>query len=148
VMGASFILLFILHQICSKLLPRIHAARIKSRNRAAVVRFVKGDRAATLCRMCPSCGQAYHRLTTTSSHCEDSCSAGTMTTTNPASVHREKGVNTVEAKPSRPYLLVVIQQLLLMSGDVELNPGPLDGECRVPIVFLLRMLLHTCKSKF
>ena len=26
------------------------------------------------------------------------------------------------------FLLVVIQQQLLMSGDVELNPGPLDGK--------------------
>ena len=26
------------------------------------------------------------------------------------------------------YRLVVIRQLLLMCGDVELNPGPLDGE--------------------
>ena len=26
------------------------------------------------------------------------------------------------------FLLVVIRQQLLMSGDVELNPGPLDGE--------------------
>ena len=26
------------------------------------------------------------------------------------------------------FLLVVIRQRLLMSGDVELNPGPLDGK--------------------
>ena len=26
------------------------------------------------------------------------------------------------------YLLVIIHQRLIMSGDVELNPGPLDGE--------------------
>jgi hypothetical protein len=98
VMGASFILLFILYQICSKLQPRVHATRIKSRNRAAVIRGVrlKSDRAAKLCRMCPSC--------------------------------REMGVDILKAKPSRPYLLVVIRQLLLLSGDVELNPGPLDGE--------------------
>jgi hypothetical protein len=50
-----------------------------------------------------------------------------MATANPA-MYREKGVDTLKG---RPYLLVVIRQLLLMSGDVELNPGPLDGECRV-----------------
>jgi hypothetical protein len=99
-----------------------------------VVHGVKGDRAAKLRRMCPSCREADHRSTITSSHCEDSCSAGTMTTANPAAVHREKGVNTLKAKPGRPYLLIVIRQLLLMSGDVELNPGPQDGECRVPFV--------------
>jgi hypothetical protein len=90
-----------------------------------VVHGVKGDRAAKLRRMCPSCREADHRSTITSSHCEDSCSAGTMTTANPAAVHRE---NTLKAKLGRPYLLVVIRQLLLLSGDVELNPGPLDGE--------------------
>jgi hypothetical protein len=78
--------------------------------------------------MCPSCGE--DRLTTISSHCEDS---STVITANPVAVHREKEMDTVtvEAKPGRSYLLVVIRQLLLMSGDVELNPGPLDGECRV-----------------
>ena len=130
VIGASFILLFILYQTFFKLQPRVHAARIKNRNRAAVVRAVRADRAARLCRMCPSCCKADNGISTTSSHCEDGCSAGSTTAANPA-VNREKGVNKLDTKPSRSYLLVVIRQLLLLSGDVELNPGPLDGECRV-----------------
>ena len=129
VMGASFIL-FILYQIFSKRQPRVHAARIKSHNRAAVVRAVRADRAARLCRMCPSCCKADNGISTTSSHCEDGSSAGSMTAVNPA-VNREKGVNKLDTKPCHSYLLVVIRRLLLLSGDVELNPGPLDGECRV-----------------
>ena len=136
VIGASFILLFILYQIFSKLQPRVDAARIKSRNRAAVVRAVRADHAARLCRMCPSCRKADNGISTTSSHCEDGCSAGSMTAANPA-VNREKGVNKLNTslntvtKPGRSYLFVVIRQLLLLSGDVELNPGPLDGKCGV-----------------
>ena len=136
VIGASFILLFILYQIFSKLQPRVHAARIKSHNRAAVVRAVRADRAARLCPSCrkadngPSCRKADNGITTTSSHCEDCCSAGSTTAANPA-VNREKGVNKLDTRPGRSYLLVVIRQLLLLSGDVELNPGPLDGEYRV-----------------
>ena len=130
VMGASFILLFILYQIFSKLQPRVHAARIKSRNRAAVVRVVRADHAARLCRMCPSCRKADNGIDTTSSNCKDGCSAGSTTAANPA-VNREKGANKLDTKPGCSYLLVVIRQLLLLSGDVELNPGPLDGESRV-----------------
>ena len=130
VMGASFILLFILYQIFSKLQPRVHTTRIKSRNRAAVVHAVRADRAARLYRMCPSCRKADNVITTTSSHCEDGCSTGSTTAANPA-INREKGVKKLDTKPGRSYLLVVIRQLLLLSGDVELNPGPLDGESRV-----------------
>ena len=80
--------------------------------------------------MCPSCSKADNGISTTSSHYEDGCSTGSMTAANPA-VDREKGVNKLDTKPGRSYLLVVIRQLLLLSGDVELNPGPLDGESRV-----------------
>ena len=132
VIGASFILLFILYQIFSKLQPRAHAARIKNRNRAAVVHRV---RAARLCRICPSCHKADNGITATSSHYEDGCSAGSTTAVNPA-INREKGANTLDTKPGRSYLLVVIRQLLLLSGDVELNPGPLDGERRVPRTYV------------
>ena len=34
----------------------------------------------------------------------------------------------VYAEEGQMYLIVIIHQRLLRSGDVELNPGPLDGE--------------------
>ena len=130
VIGALFIFLFILYRIFSKRQPRVNAARMKSHNQAAVVRTIRADHFARLCRMCPSCHKADNGISTTLSHCEDGYSAGSTTVANPA-VSREKGMNKLDTKPSRSYLLVVIRQLLLLSGDVELNPGPLDGECRV-----------------
>ena len=95
-----------------------------------MVRVIRVDRAARLCRMYPLCRKADNGISTTSSHCEDGCSAGSTTAANPA-VNQEKGVNKLDTKPGRSYLLVVIRQLLLLSGDIELNPGPLDCECRV-----------------
>ena len=32
------------------------------------------------------------------------------------------------------FLLVVVRLRLIMSGDVELNPGPLDGEWNVNVL--------------
>ena len=165
VVGATFILIIILYRICSKQ-SRVHAARIKTCNRAAVVRAVKADKATKHGPVCPIRHKADRRLM------EGSCSAKAMTTANPAVckdqemrvdqtcsqaavVHAVKADKTtadsvasqggatsplyqiahgsrivvtsglVEVK-GHAYLLVVIRQLLLMSGDVELNPGPLD----------------------
>ena len=40
------------------------------------------------------------------------------------------------------YFLVVKRQCLLMSGDVELNPGPLDqGK---PLNLIITVLLNVC----
>ena len=133
VLGGTFILILILYRICSKQ-SRVQAARIKICNRAAVVRAVRADCATKHCPMCPLYQKADHKLissTTTLSCCEGSCSAKAMTTTNPA-VYRgreksEVSYSVIEVKGCR-YLLVVIRQLLFMSGDVELNPGPLDSE--------------------
>jgi hypothetical protein len=121
VMGASFILLFILHQICSKLLPRIHAARIKSRNRAAVVRAVRADKSIDK-----------------TDHAQVKCSTVdcTVDSSNHENSHSSKGIAFTFPVPSVGvfdvrghvrYIRAVIRQRLLMSGDVELNPGPLDG---------------------
>ena len=132
VLGATFILILILYRICSKQ-SRVQAARIKICNRAAVVRAVKTDRATTKhCPMCPLCHEADHRLTTTLSHCKGDCSTKTMTTANPTIYYRDRETRVVtypvfEVKGCT-NILVVIRRLLLMSGDVELNPGPLDGE--------------------
>ena len=144
VMGASFILLFILYQIFSKLQPRVHATRIKSRNRAAVVRAVRANK-ADRARVKDS--------TVTTSSTSHSCSAvassdktgkegdhvskgHTMDPSNHENSHSSKGIAFTSPVPSAGvfgvkghvrYLRAVIRQHLLISGDVELNPGPLDG---------------------
>ena len=139
VMGASFILLFILYQILSKLQLRVHTARIKSRNRAAVVRAVRADRAdraqvtdSTVttsfshgCSVISSDKAGKDRdciskgYTTDPSNCENSHSSKGIAFTSPLGVFGVRG--------HVRYLRAVIRQRLLMSGDVELNPGPLDG---------------------
>ena len=144
VMGASFILLFILYQTFSKLQPRVHAARIKSCNRAAVVRAVSADKA--------DCARMKDITVTTSSTSHSCCVVKSSDkagkegdcvskdrTVDPSSLddsHSSKGiaftspvsVGVFGVRGHVRYLRVVIRQCLLMSGDVELNPGPLDGE--------------------
>ena len=100
IMGATLILFLILYRICSKQ-SRAQAARIRICNRAALVHTVKSkaERAAAAqgCAVVPSYQKVAHGSTAT----------------------------IVEVK-GHAYLLMVVRQLLLMSGDVELNPGPLD----------------------
>ena len=144
VMGVSFILLFILYQIFSKLQPQVHTARIKSRNRAAVVRAIRADKA-------DHAQVKDSTVTTPSSH---SCSVvasdkasreleghsvskdRTMDPSNCENSHSSMGIAFTSPVPSVGvfgvrgnvrYLRAVIRQHLFMSGDVELNPGPLDG---------------------
>ena len=59
-----------------------------------------------------------------------------METTRPPPVIETTVVMCVYAEEGQMYLLVIIRQRLLRSGDVELNPGPLDGEQLTH--------LHTC----
>ena len=48
---------------------------------------------------------------------------------------------------SSDYLLVVIGLCLIMSGDVELNPGPLNGELLVIMTSIIIMELLSLLSK-
>ena len=157
VVGATFILIIIPYRICSKQ-SRVHAARIKAYNRAAVVRAVKADHTTIdnatkhSSMQCPIYHKADCRLISTTTYCEDSCSTKAMITANPA-VCRDQGTRVLtcyvlEVK-SRTSLLVVIRQLLLLSGDVELNPGPLDGEYWAGFHFSLarQPLLHQRERK-
>ena len=132
VMGATFILFLILYRIWSKQ-SRAQAARINIRNRAAVVRAVKADQAAIYCPISSSHRKAGHRLMTrlsatiTVSNCKGSRSA--KVTTTGLSLRESRGTtDSVFKVKGQAYHMVVIRQLLLMSGDVELNPGPLDSE--------------------
>ena len=135
VMAAMLFLLLILYRIRSKR-SRAQPDRIKTLNRAAVVRAIKVDREDCAKvkggvmtyrkssdhkaeRNVVGAVKAYH--STNLSHCEgSSCSAKAL-------ANAETEVITLVAK-GRAHLLVVIRQLLLMAGDVELNPGPLDGK--------------------
>ena len=143
VMGASLILL-ILHQIISKLQPQVHAARIKSRHRVAVVRAVRADKAdrarvkditvttfstSHSCSVVASSDKAGKEgdcvskgHTTDPSNCKNSHSSKGVAFTSPV-----LSVGVFGVRGHVRYLQAVIRQRLLMSGDVELNPGPLDG---------------------
>ena len=76
VVGATFILIIILYRICSKQ-SRVHAARIKTCNQAAVVRAVKADKATKHGPVCPKCRKAGCRSS-------EGCGAKAMITANPA----------------------------------------------------------------
>ena len=143
VMGSSFILLFILYQIFSKLQPQVHAARIKSRNRAAVVHAVRADQAdsALMKDNAVTISSTSHSCSVVASSDKagkegDCVSKGYNTDpSNHVNSHSSKGItlNSTSPTPSvgvfgvRGHVQAVIYQHLLMSGDVELNPGPLDG---------------------
>ena len=125
VMGATFILFLILYRICSKQ-SQAQAARNKICNHEAIVHAVKANHAAKHCLMSPS----HHKASTTIVlHCEGSWRVMVVATASPAA-YREMRVITYPVFEVKgcANLLLIIQQLLLMSGDVELNPGPLDGE--------------------
>ena len=148
VMGASFILLFILYQIFSKLQPQVHPARIKSRNRAAVVRAVRADKADRT-QVYDSIDDSTVITSTTIHSCgvvassdkagKEGCCVSkgrTMDPSNRDDSHSSNGIAFTSPVPSVGvfgvrghvrYLRAVVRQRLLMSGDVELNPGPLDG---------------------
>ncbi len=137
VMGATFILLFLLYHIFFKQPPRIHAARNKICNRVAVVRAVKADKRDHAQVKCTS---SSHNCSVAASgkafegHCiPKDCTVDPSNHDNP---HSSKDVAFIFPIPSIGefgvrghvrYLRAVIRQCLLMSGDVEVNPGPLDG---------------------
>ena len=131
-MGATFILFLILYRIWSKQ-SRAQAARIETHNRAAVVHAVKADQAAIYCPKSSSHHKAGHRLMTKLSAaipvCNCKASQSAKVTTTDLCPRESRGIaDSIFKVKGRAYLLVVIRQLLLMSGDVELNPGPLDSE--------------------
>ena len=133
VLGATFILFFILYRICSKQ-SRVQADRIKICNRAAVVRAVKSlkpntDCAATEDHVTILCDKAAceSKVITTSRCSTMPCHKACLSSTVAGSCI-ETVVMIVEVNSIGTYLLAIIRQHLLMSGDVELNPGPLDGE--------------------
>ncbi len=136
-MGATFIFFIILYQICSKW-SQAQAARIKFRNRAAVVRAVKADhvKGGTVtkpCRHKTECSpvtsdkakavdhMSKDRTVDRSNH-EASYSSKVIAVTTPT-----LAVGAFDARGHVRYLQAIIHQRLLLSGDVELNPGPLDG---------------------
>ena len=137
-MGATFILFLILYRICSKQ-SRAQAARIKIRNRAAVVRAVKADHVQikggtvakpyhkTECRAVTSdkpkvvdC-MSKDRTVDRSNH-EAGYSSKIIAATTPT-----LAVGVFDVRGHVRYLWAIIHQRLLLSGDIELNPGPLDG---------------------
>jgi hypothetical protein len=63
--------------------------------------------------------------------CHYSYGAGTGSkgkTTGPQLTFRTTVVMLVYGEKGEMHLLVIIHQRLILSGDVELNPGPLGGE--------------------
>ena len=140
-MAAMLFLFLILYRIHSKR-SRAQPDRIKIRNRAAVVGAIKADRedrakvkggSMTMHRKSSNhkaernvvtakalvCTSKDH--TVDSSNHKASYSSNFMASTSPAPVMSLFDVR------GHVYLQAVIRQRLLMSGDVELNPGPIDG---------------------
>ena len=118
VVVTTLIFILILNQIRSKF-----ANRIKVCNRAAVVPAIMSHKAKSV--------QAtnYHLLSleTGLHNKEVRRSMVIMATTSPAMSCTETMCMFVVK--GHMYLPMIIRQRLLMSGDVELNPGPLNGEC-------------------
>ena len=124
----TLILLLILNQIRSK-----SANRIKICNRAAVVHAVISHTAKSAqatkshlsseTRSHPKDGRRSKVMEsiTVQCHRKANCSSKVVATTSPAMSY----IETIEVK-GHMYLLMIIRQRLLISGDVELNPGPLD----------------------
>ena len=156
VVGATFILIVILCRICSKQ-SRVHAARIKTlSNRAAVVRAIKADRADHTAEV-----KGDTVTNRKSSNRKAECnvviakavaSMSKDRTVDPSNHDASCGSKDIASDSTNPtlavgvlgmrgyvrYLQAVIRQRLLMSGDVELNPGPLDGM----ISFTLNVLAY------
>ena len=138
-MGATFILFLILYRICSKR-SQAQAARIQIHNRAAVVRAVKADhvqfKGGTVARpyshktgcspitsdkaKAVDC-MSKDRTVDRSNH-EASYSSKIIAATTPT-----LAVDAFDVRDHVRYLRAIIHQRLLLSGDIELNPGPLDG---------------------
>ena len=135
VMGATFILFLILYRICSKR-SQAQADRIKICDRAGVVCAVKADKAdraqlkdSTVTKSsnasdkaCKEGGCISKDHTEDPSNYENSYSLKYMASPSPT-----QAVGAFDGGGNVRCLRAVICQRLLMSGDVELNPGPLDG---------------------
>ena len=133
-MAAMLVLFFILYRIHSKR----SRDRIKIHNRAAVVRAIKADRedrAKVKGDNMTPCKSSNHKAernvvtakavvkdrTVDPSNHEAGCSSNFMASTSPVPVMSLFDVR------GHVYLRAVIRHRLLMSGDVELNPGPING---------------------
>ena len=131
----TLILFLILNRIRSKF-----TNRIKICNRAAVVRAVISHRSKS------AQGTKSHSSSETGSHNKDGRKSKVMKSDTVSQCHRKVDRSSKVVATTSPamiyietmcifvvkghmYLLMIIRQRLLMSGDVELNPGPLDGEC-------------------
>ena len=128
VVVTMLIFILILNRIRSK-----SATRIKICNRAAIVHAIMSHRTKSAQATTSHSSletRSHHRdgrrskvmenITVAPCHCKADWSSKVVATTSPAvSMFEVKGHN----------LLMLIRQRLLMSGDVELNPGPLDSEC-------------------
>ena len=131
-MGATFILFLILYRIYSKR-TQAQTARINIHNRAAMVHAVKFHKpkadydTAKGCAVAPLRYKTDHESKVAVVACYEACWSSKVmdTTTDSALCCREAVVMT---EGGGMYLLAIIRQHLLMSGDVEVNPGPLDGE--------------------
>ena len=129
-MGAKHILL-IVHRICFKR-SQGQAVGIKIHNRAATIRAhkTKADYdTAKGCTVAPS-HRTGHGLkvvvAATLLHYKACRSSSVMGTSNDSVPCCRETAVMIES--GGMYLLAIICQHLLLSGDVELNPGPLDGE--------------------
>ena len=157
-MGATLILFLILYRICSKR-SRAQAARINICNRAAVVRVVKADHAQvkgdtvaklyghkTECRAVTSdkvqavnC-MSKDRTVDRSNH-EASYSPKIIAVSTPALT-----VGAFDVRGHVRYLRAIILQRLLLSGDIELNPGPLDGMISLTLSLTMSINAPSCNN--
>ena len=127
----TLILFLILNRIHSK-----SANGIKTCNRAAIVLAVMSHRAKSAQAIKSSETGSHHKdgcsskvmeyITVSQCHHKADYSSKVVATTSPAMTYIETMCMFVVK--GHVYLLMIIRQRLLMSGDVELNPGPLDGE--------------------
>ena len=118
VVVTTLIFILILNRIRSKF-----ANRIKVCNRAAVVRAVMSHKAKST-----QATKSHLLSSETGSHNKDvRRSKVIVATTSPAMSCTETMCMFVVK--GHMYLPMIIRQRLLVSGDVELNPGPLNGEC-------------------
>ena len=142
IMGASFILILILYRIYSKR-SRGQAARIKNCNRAAVVRAVRADKGDyTQVRGGIAAKPSKHNHEADCSTVPYDKAKAVDYTSKDHTVDQSNryshvmgqgsttptvAVGALDVRGHVRYLGAIIRQHLLLSGDVELNPGPLDG---------------------
>ena len=132
-MAAMLFLLLILYRIRSKRSrAQPHMIKIRDRARQAVVRAIKADRED---RAKVKGGSMTHLKSAESNHKAERNVEALVCTPKDRTVDPSNFMASTSPAPvmslfdvrGHVYLWAVIRQRLLMSGDVELNPGPIDG---------------------